>query len=316
MVLVTTFPPVPRLSIVIPVGRDQAAFEKTLISVLENQPAESEIIVCHDGTYDDPFELAGEVRFTTGASAGTLDLIAAGATAAQGQFVHVLGGGLRATDGWTDSAVEKFEHLDAGVIAPVIRSATDREVMAGGWFDAFDRLCKANVTASPKRVLGAYLSASFWRRELIRSLLRSCDLRGELEATYAFELMSRQAGWRCVLATSATVLSDDDLVPGDGSSWGRGKRLRAIRACFHSGGWSTACKASVMAVLANVGRPARLSEAIGQSLAPTIESALARSIRSADVVTVEDDQPTLIHRLPSNTAIDFAANQFGARRAA
>ncbi|MGB7323381.1 MAG: glycosyltransferase family A protein [Rubripirellula sp.] len=297
----TKFPPIPRLSIVVPVGRDLATFEKTLISVLENRPEAAEILVCHDGQYDDPFELDGEVRFITGVSSSVVDLVSAGARAANGRFVHVLAGGLLATEGWTDSAIEKFEIYDAGVVAPVIRSAHDQEILAAGWSDSAGRLCKANAqaTAKSRKLIGAYLSASFWRREVIRSVTETCDLRNELDATYAYELMIRAAGWRCELAQQSSILSDDDSIPCDTPSMGRGKRLRAIRSCFHQGGWSAACKASAVAAVANLLSPSMLSEAIGQSLAPTLESKIAKSIRTSEVVPCNVDEVRMIHQLPT-----------------
>ena len=98
--------PIPQLSIVVPIGRNLAGFESTLISVLENQPLGSEVIVPHDGSYDDPFDLCEEVRFAVATTAQEVDLIGAAAREARGRFVHVLGAGLRATCGWTDGAMD------------------------------------------------------------------------------------------------------------------------------------------------------------------------------------------------------------------
>ncbi len=44
----------PRLSIIVPYCRDEAAFETTLVSVLENRPNQCEVLVPHDGSYQDP----------------------------------------------------------------------------------------------------------------------------------------------------------------------------------------------------------------------------------------------------------------------
>ncbi|WP_146454001.1 glycosyltransferase [Rubripirellula tenax] len=302
----TKYPPIPRLSIVVPVGCDAAAFEATLVSVLENQPDGSEVIVCHDGDYDDPFSLAGEVRFVTAASNDLVDAVSAGATAAHGRFVHVLADGLRATDGWADSALEKFEHHDAGVVAPVIRSGLDQVILGAGWHDSADRLCKANASGKRKvsagrKNIGAYLTASFWRRDLLRSLGKSCDLRDELEACYAYEWMSRDAGWRCVLADESNVISDHDSINGDESSWSRGTRLRAIRSSFQTGGWSKACKASMIATIANGFRPSMFAESIGQVFAPLSEASITKSLRPQDVVASDDGGAAMIHRMPERS---------------
>ena len=123
MVSVPKTHPIPQLSIVVPLGRDLAGFEATLISVLENQPDGSEVLVPHDGSYDDPFDLGEEVRFVVASSSKPLDLVGAAATQARGRFVHVLAEGIRATCGWTDDVLECFDHFDTGIVAPVIRSA-------------------------------------------------------------------------------------------------------------------------------------------------------------------------------------------------
>ncbi len=40
---------------------DQQRFEDTLVSVLENQPERSEVVVVTRGPYDDPYDLRREV---------------------------------------------------------------------------------------------------------------------------------------------------------------------------------------------------------------------------------------------------------------
>ena len=56
---------VPRLSIIIPHRNDQL-LEETILSVLENRPRDCEIIVAHDGSYCDPYQLVDEVDHAGG----------------------------------------------------------------------------------------------------------------------------------------------------------------------------------------------------------------------------------------------------------
>lgn len=298
MVSVPQFPPIPRLSIVVPLsrcdtGRDLATFENTLISVLEHQPAGSEILVCHDGRYDDPFALSDEVRFVVGDSDRFVPLVAVGVRAARGRFVHILADGLRATNGWTDEALEKFEHFDAAAVTPVIRDSETREILAAGWYDGNDRLCKpafhgqTDAGTSRPKLVGAYLQASFWRRDVIRSLGEAFATNDPLLATYGYEYLIRRAGWRCVMAATSNVLCDSGVVPGDESSLVRGRQLRAIRNQFVHGGWSRSCVASVSAALANVIRPSLLAESLGQALAPLATAKLSTQIQPDHVVACE-----------------------------
>ena len=75
----------PRLSIVIPCVQDAVFFESTLASVLQNRPADCEVLVVQPRAYDDPYELGGEVRFLQApADSSTVDLINVGIQSATG----------------------------------------------------------------------------------------------------------------------------------------------------------------------------------------------------------------------------------------
>ncbi len=289
------FPPIPRLSIVVPIGRDLAAFECTLISVLENRPSGCEVIVPHNGNYDDPFELCDEVRFVVAESNRVVDAVTAAASSAKGRFVHVLADGIQATGGWTDAALGKFERFDAGAVAPVIRDAGDGTILAAGWYDSRDRLCKNNcqgcreVGGQAFGQIGTHLQASFWRRDLLRSLCKAYKGKQSLATSYAWEFLLRQAGWRCELAGECNLLSDSSILPWDCKSFGRGQQLRAIRNHFCRGGWSSSMASACRAVLANTLRPRMLTESLGQAAAPLADVAFAKRIDPTIVMPCDVD---------------------------
>ena len=284
--------PIPRLSIIVPIDGDLAAFESTLISVLENQPAGSEILVPHDGSYDDPFDLCGEVRFVECDSSKVSDLVASAATQANGRFVHVLAHGLRATCGWTDSVLECFDHFDTGVVTPLIRSAKTGRILAAGWRDGSTGLCQSvgqGLEAADTRWRpGAYLQASFWRRDVLRSMNRSFTGSDSLEASVAYHHLLRNAGWRTELAVESTVCCDLEQIPWDQSSFQRGLRLRAIRNHFVSGSWKQSILCGGIAVAASLLRPKSLAESFGQVFAPLAAKKIARLVHSEEVTACDD----------------------------
>ena len=80
-----------RLSIIIPVLGKLGKLEDTLISVLENRPAHCEIVVVLNEPYNDPYELAGEVRFVDAAARPPLvDCLNLGIAASRGSIIHTL----------------------------------------------------------------------------------------------------------------------------------------------------------------------------------------------------------------------------------
>ncbi len=290
------FPPIPRLSIVIPIGRDIAAFESSLISVLENPTDGSEILVCHDGSYQDPFELGDEIKFVIADSENPLELISAGASQARGRFVHVLADGLCATNGWSDKALEQFEAYDCGVVAPVIRNESDDTIVSAGWSDRVTGLCKSanrgrrSVEESKSQQAGAYLQGSFWRRELLRSLTDSLTTTDLLEASYAFHHIANKAGWKCSVASKSELLYAEDTLPWDAPSLRRGMRTQCVKNHFSNGGWSKSLSAALWSAIASVTRPGQIVEAIGRGVAPIVSTSLAQRVRPNQVASSNQDE--------------------------
>ncbi len=295
---VPKFPPIPSLSVVIPIGRDLPAFENTLVSVLENRPSDCEVLVAHDGGYEDPFDLCDEVRFVTGKSASYAGLLSASFEAANGQIVHVLSDGLRATAGWTDDAVERFENPDTGAVTPVIRGVSVDEVAAAGWCDAGTKLCvpagKGESKLSTKSIaksFAPYIQAAFFRRELAVAMSQAFDGGNDtLSTSYAFGQLLDDAGWQSVVATESLVEMEGDAI-GDKSSFSRGQTLRALQGLFDgkSGfGWSL-----TNAALAAITNPTRLVESLGQALAPLKLKQLQQRVDLTVMPDVDDDEPVL-----------------------
>jgi hypothetical protein len=86
--------PVPRLSIVIPCLGGAAEFDGTLVSVLQNRPADCEVLVVHTAAYDDPYQLGEEVQFLRASSRSLVELINSACQHATGEIVHLVGCGL------------------------------------------------------------------------------------------------------------------------------------------------------------------------------------------------------------------------------
>ena len=277
-----------RISIVVPHLGDVVAFEESLVSVLENRPTGADVWVAHDGSYQDPFDLGDEVRFLTAGSNNLATLIAAAAQVVTSKFVHVIGGGVRATHDWTLSAIECLQDESVAMVAPIARRTIDGPITAAGWCDSATEVMSpmgrgaSQITRrQATSIRGAYLIASFWRRSELRSACRAFGLQDAVAAEFAWPRLLTDNGWRCELASESVVLaSEETLLAAPG--YHRGQTLRSLSSEIdqRSGFGPVASTA-----IANLFHPARLvspgrwAETWGQLSTLLRETAAVREIR-------------------------------------
>lgn len=111
-----------RLTIIIPYHHDPATLEETILSLLENRPEESEILVVLNRPYENPYELQeDEVRFVQNPKNDDSDLssIQTGVAASDSEFVQVLPSGAKVSEGWASPAMEQLaDRSSLGAILP------------------------------------------------------------------------------------------------------------------------------------------------------------------------------------------------------
>lgn len=123
----------PQISIVIPFFGKEKELESTLVSVLENRPADCEIIVAHSGNYSDPYDLKDEVQFvefdSVDFSIGKVlfDLL----DQIQSPVIHLLASGVQVSHGWSVTVTEAFEDSYVGSASPILLNENDSVLTVG-----------------------------------------------------------------------------------------------------------------------------------------------------------------------------------------
>ena len=212
-----------RLSIIIPLWADNDSFEDTLASVLQNRPADCEVLVVHSQAYDDPYDLAGEVRFVAvPQDASSSQVINAGCRAAQGDIVHVLQPGVLATDGWTAAALASFHDPQVCAVAPLLVDEVDDDrIVAAGlrYTRGGRRLCHgAGVTRSEisrvlrRAIVGPGLFAGFYRRWTWEAIGGFCERLDVNWADVDFALSLRSLGYQAVLEPDSVMRASPTAV--------------------------------------------------------------------------------------------------------
>jgi hypothetical protein len=214
----------PKLSIVIPALDSLALLEPTLVSVLQSRPDDCEIVVLLNRAYDDPYQLADEVRFVVvreGTDAARS--LEAGLRLCRGEVVHVLSAGAEVDEGWTTAALEHFYDQRIAAVAPlVLRSREEADIVCsvgveyglggarrlhgqGRAAEEFDR----NID-----VLGPTLTAAFYRRETLLTLpspFEASVTDGLLDVDLALQL--KAAGYRAVFEPRSVAYLNDAQLP-------------------------------------------------------------------------------------------------------
>ena len=170
----------PALSIVIPAPSDSAALEATLVSVLENRPADCEIVVSLGFEYADPWNIADEVRLVPAPPGSGIAACAnVGIAASAASAVHVLAAGWLATPGWTNRPLELLAAGGVSAVVPlVITTSADGSIDAAGLrvtrggrrleiVPSPRAVRSGRFDASRVRAAGPLLEAGFWAADVL-----------------------------------------------------------------------------------------------------------------------------------------------------
>ncbi len=202
-----------RLAIVIPFLGDSQRLEETLVSVLENRPADSEVLVVLCQPYGNPYHLEDEVRFVPGPDRpGWVRALNHGTAAANAPWIHVLCCGATVEEGWVEPALAHFQDGTIGAVAPLVAdSALPGHISAGLYLDpqgavrhwAVDpaRPC-AEVAPWP---VGPHWAAAFYRKAAWEAAGRFAEDVGEGLAMLDFALTLSALGWRSVVEPQCVV---------------------------------------------------------------------------------------------------------------
>ena len=203
-----------------------ADLEETLVSVLQNRPERSEVLVVLNNEYDDPYNLRDEVRFVPSrADVGLMGSLAGGLAAAEGPVIHLLGCGMEVVPNWTESAMTHFEQANVAAVAPLVapRRSPARIASAGveyrpaGYVRRLSAGRTATVGLNDKRAAAApdHLAA-FYRRDLLEQLVELAEPSdtefgaGDLAAATAW--LIDQRNMRCVMEPTSRAYAPDHLL--------------------------------------------------------------------------------------------------------
>jgi GT2 family glycosyltransferase len=316
---------VPRLSIVIPVLGDLKPLDDTLVSILEDRPANCELLVVHNTPYDDPYELAGEVQFIEAPpQSGFVECLNLGLSASRAPVVHLLACGVEVRPGWAEAALRHFGTPEVAAVAPVLLHRDQHQTVAsaGLGYRAEGAVCRVGRGKAPGEVgedqdelCGPDAAAGFYRRSALEAVGGFAQSPVDTLATIDVALSLREAGFRCVVEPDCQARADTATVSDRiGFRHGRdSERLFWRWASSH--GWlrSLAAHAALVAGECVVGlwRPFMLLQLAGRAVGLIHALVAKRSPQPSEAV--DDDR--LVITSPRLMAVSCGDEQPLARAA-
>jgi hypothetical protein len=250
-----------RLAVVIPSVGSVEALESTLVSVLENRPSRCEILVVHAHPYDDPYQLAGEVRLIQAPPrASYVSCANLGFRESSEDVVHLLSAGCRVTEGWTEPAARHFRDPRIAVVAPLLidERVPGRVVAARTKYGVggTKRVSAGSVAeceaAGSTPIFAASLAAVFYNRlTLTTAGYLSTEVGSDL-ADVDLGLLLKHAGFQSVVEPNSQVYATEQPLEQVGAFRRAVYAERLFWRNVSSVGWAKSLAAHGVTVAADV----------------------------------------------------------------
>lgn len=201
----------PLLSVIIPHLGNDPALEATILSVLENQPADCEVILVHDGGYADPYQLGDELLILEESGCGPVSRLNIGLMAASAPYVCVLMPGTILQGGDWHRSLQQIDLSKsigcvslASIAGKVRNFGISRKVSSSSGL-----LQQGNYFLTREgEPLGPALESGLYDRKLLLAL-DGWDERLSLEnIDIELALLMNQLGLRCGLDSSLSFVTE------------------------------------------------------------------------------------------------------------
>ena len=264
-----------RYSVIVPVVGQPSALDDTLASILRDMPDESEVILVHDGTFEDIYNIGEELTLVDARTKRLSFQFAAALDQADGDIIALVRPGVELPEGWSTIVENKFSDASVASAAPIIagQAKPDQIVAAGVKTNYhYRRILVGQGNKLAQRVLGRLNPlgptswAGFYRRSTL-AMFVGMDLK--LEDQYLdldLALTLNAMGYSsvsvpecvCHVDRPATVIREAELAHGQSAQ-------RSIaRHASHESAFSRGWVSFATELLSGIISPGAFQQAMGR----------------------------------------------------
>lgn len=118
-----------KLAILIPIKKNLNDFETTLASILRWRPEHCQVIVTHDGSYQDPYDLSDEVEFFEMKNSDWARWFASAVQLVDSEYVCSIQPGFEVSEGWFEQVEAQFNQESVVSVSPAF--SADNAIVHG-----------------------------------------------------------------------------------------------------------------------------------------------------------------------------------------
>jgi hypothetical protein len=223
---------VPRLSIIVPHLHDDSGLELTLLSILENRESDFEVLLAHDGRYQDPYGLDQDelilIESEQGASfSQQINLAVASACS---PIVQVLLPGSVVGTHWCEEALHLLRDKTVSAVCQPIGDASTNDLYLGL---SGESLPHRRVTDSADIVAAPLLCGGVFRKRILKSIGGWIEPCTREIAEVEFALLATAMEFEIEAAEEVTMQAPKRVAAGQEAGYEIGRACGQL-ACAYS----------------------------------------------------------------------------------
>ncbi|XZE34540.1 hypothetical protein SH501x_000003 [Pirellulaceae bacterium SH501] len=220
-----------RLSIIVPFLDDHAKLESTLLSLLENRNSELEILVVHNGNYDDPYELGDDEVVLIQAPDSyshteSLNLAIATATA---PAIQILLPGMMVQQDWYVPSLRKLEREEWDAVASPCAVEQSSQIVYGLDRSALPHRRLANRLSNQVVPL---LAGTIFQKRILSLVGGLCPQLGREGAEVELQLLMDAMDLRSSIASEVLIQAPQRVVAGLDIGYEMGRTCGQIACAY------------------------------------------------------------------------------------
>jgi len=222
---------VPRLSIIVPHIHDDSGLELTILSILENRESDFEVLIVHDGRYNDPYGLDQDevILVESEANASFSSQLNLAIAAARSPAIQVLLPGAVVQPNWCEEFLNLLQDKSISAVCMPVGDMDSNEVHLG---IASSSLPHRRVTQSQRDIAGPLMCGGVFRKRMLRNISGWLISSQREIAEVEFALLAAAVEIEIAIAEEVTIHAPKRVAVGQEAGYEIGRACGQLACAY------------------------------------------------------------------------------------